>query len=555
MRKNHLIPAMLILVLMAILGPGNGRDMQEECTVTVQPGESIQEAIDAAQAGDVLCLAAGTWEENLKITKSLTLRGRGAEQTVLDGVRENYPVVWIAASRATAQTISVKLERLRLTGAEGWDCTDRAEGICTAGVLVQGRARVEITKAAISHNGTDPSGYGLLITGPAKITISRSTVVGNPTVLELRDTARLELLNFTAGGGRFGIELRDAAVARVSDATVSGVYWSAIWAGDRAKLQVTRSTIARNGGGIAIADSARAEVGESIIEDNAGCGIAAWGSGKVEGWGNQMADNGADLCGNLTGGLRLPLAEPTEEEIVYPDERYGSLQEAVDALRPGGRLILQAGEYTPGAAIAKELTLEAAPGAHVVLVGNPVTWRNAPPVLSLISGARLHLRGVEVKWGNPGLLLAADAQAVIEGCAITWNWWMGIIASDKARLKIEASSISDNGDGRGILLDGSTWAEIIHSTISGNGMEGLVIRDNAEVEFIENKITDNSVGVELYEACRAEGDGGESAEQVRARVKGCGNLIPGPGEPEGNQGKDVCPESLRFLEEPCVESD
>lgn len=444
---------------------------------------------------------------------------------------------------------------MEITGAEGWYCADRAGEICTAGVLVQGRAQVEVAEVKISQNGMDPSGYGLLITGPAEVRISRSAIVGNPVILELRGISRLELLDSTAGGGRFGIELWDAAEARISHTAISGVYWSAIRAGDRAKLQVTRSTITHNGGGIEVADSARAEVKENLIEDNASCGIDAWGSAEVKGWGNRMVGNGADLCGNLSGTLRVPLAEPTEAEIVYPDERYGSLQEAVDALLPGGRLVLQAGEYAPGVTIAKELTLEAAPGAHVVLVGSSFTWRSAPPVLSLISGARLHLRGVEVKWGNPGLLLAADAQAVIEGCAITWNWWMGIIASDEARLKIEASSISDNGDGRGILLDGTSWAEIVHSTISGNGREGLVIREEAGVELIENRITDNSVGVELYEACRAEGKG-EPAEQVRvrARVKGCGNLIPGPGEPEGNQGRDVCPESLHFLKEPCVES-
>jgi len=45
---------------------------QEECTVIVQPGESIQAAIDQAQEGDVICLAEGTWVENVKIEKSLT---------------------------------------------------------------------------------------------------------------------------------------------------------------------------------------------------------------------------------------------------------------------------------------------------------------------------------------------------------------------------------------------------------------------------------------------------------------------------------------------------
>jgi nitrous oxidase accessory protein len=64
--------------------------------VVVRPGESLQTAIDAAPAGAVIVLSEGRWEENVKIEKSLTLRGTGADVTVISGVEEGYPVVWIA---------------------------------------------------------------------------------------------------------------------------------------------------------------------------------------------------------------------------------------------------------------------------------------------------------------------------------------------------------------------------------------------------------------------------------------------------------------------------
>lgn len=46
---------------------------------TVRPGESIQQAVDAAKTGDTIFLSPGTYHESVRITKSgLTLRGTGA---------------------------------------------------------------------------------------------------------------------------------------------------------------------------------------------------------------------------------------------------------------------------------------------------------------------------------------------------------------------------------------------------------------------------------------------------------------------------------------------
>jgi hypothetical protein len=48
---------------------------------------SIQSKIDAADAGDTICVTAGAYKENIHIDKSLTIIGAGAEKTVVDGNR------------------------------------------------------------------------------------------------------------------------------------------------------------------------------------------------------------------------------------------------------------------------------------------------------------------------------------------------------------------------------------------------------------------------------------------------------------------------------------
>ncbi|MBI1744721.1 hypothetical protein HYR54_16880 [Candidatus Acetothermia bacterium] len=60
--------------------------LAQSCSIVLQPGESVQEAIDEASDGAIICLgdvgeggflplAPQRWSENLKIDKRLTLRG------------------------------------------------------------------------------------------------------------------------------------------------------------------------------------------------------------------------------------------------------------------------------------------------------------------------------------------------------------------------------------------------------------------------------------------------------------------------------------------------
>lgn len=61
-----------------------------ECTAILQAGESIQALIDLAEEGAVICLAAGTWNENIKLEKPLTLRGDGEEPDAVRIVKVKF---------------------------------------------------------------------------------------------------------------------------------------------------------------------------------------------------------------------------------------------------------------------------------------------------------------------------------------------------------------------------------------------------------------------------------------------------------------------------------
>ena len=73
MRRNRSLASILICIVFILS--------------TMSVSASIQEKVDAADPGDTITVAAGTYKENIYINKSLTINGAGADNTIIDGNR------------------------------------------------------------------------------------------------------------------------------------------------------------------------------------------------------------------------------------------------------------------------------------------------------------------------------------------------------------------------------------------------------------------------------------------------------------------------------------
>ncbi len=165
MRMSRKFGALCVAILAAwMLGPALAAEEQPACTVTVRADQSIQQAIDEAAAGDVLCLADGEWNENLIIEKSITILGPGDERSVIRGQDDGRPVIEIRAPDRDTEVVVV----LRGLAVFGGKC-DQGDGI-----VVGNSVQAEITCSTISGNAT-----GISVRGTADATIQRNRILDN----------------------------------------------------------------------------------------------------------------------------------------------------------------------------------------------------------------------------------------------------------------------------------------------------------------------------------------------------------------------------------------
>ena len=271
-------------VAILTLAAGNSGQVglaQTDCTVTVQPGQSIQQAIDSAAEGAVICLDAGTFQENLELNRGLILRGADKEKSKITGKESGKPVIHIAN---TAQ-IQVVIEHLTIADALG-------NG---SGISVGGKLKTTIQDSRLSGNGSS----GLVVADSAEVLLKDSIVSDNKVVgLTAGDSARLTVQNSQITGNNEGISPSQKAQAVVKDSTVSENKTMGIVVRDAAQLTVQNSQISKNLGGIVVGDFGVASILNNTITDNITVGILAILPGNIVVCsGNTVSNNGTNYLG------------------------------------------------------------------------------------------------------------------------------------------------------------------------------------------------------------------------------------------------------------------
>lgn len=289
MRISRLSGLIVIVSLLVVSFVTFGQQTPS-CTIFVQPGESIQEAIDKVPGGAVICLSEGTWEENLTISKSLTLQGAGDDKTIIKGTEEGYPVVSIGG---IPKSTWVKIASLKITGAKG-DCVDLICSVCPHGVLIQGSAQATITDCIVSENGV----FGVMLEDSAQVAIINTVISGNEWGIGLQNSSQATITHSTVVENRqSGMWLTGSAQAMMAE---SKILWNA---GDGVEIEGFSGFVFWNGFALFTErGQCQVQLKASTISDNTGDGIRLIGtaSGYI---------NGCEISGNNQDGVHVVRSE------------------------------------------------------------------------------------------------------------------------------------------------------------------------------------------------------------------------------------------------------
>ncbi|MGP4000596.1 right-handed parallel beta-helix repeat-containing protein [Streptomyces sp. 8N706] len=263
--KNHM-KRLGVVTAVVVTGLGTAPAASADSRLHVRPGESIQKAVDAAQPGDTITIAPGTYRESVEITTSnVTLRGSGTGTILKPAVtkaktKSSKPKP--KTSKATkAKTSKTKTSKAKATASKAKTAKATASKVKTAKATA--KANKSTTKRAVNACAT--AGNGICVSGTAK----------NPV-----DNVRIRSL------------------------TVTGFKKNGIWATDTDGLDVRRVTASNNGQwGIAQQKSTRGVFRLNTARDNAESGIFV--ANTVEREGGSIDTHGAVIRGNTLTGNRI----------------------------------------------------------------------------------------------------------------------------------------------------------------------------------------------------------------------------------------------------------
>ena len=349
---------------------------------------TLEEALGAAQAGDIVLLSPGVYSVNLVLEKSVTLKGAGTPLT-LQGKDKAKPVLTVQGSG-----VEVRLENLAIVAPTA---------ATAAAVSLSRGAKLTLSATSITNQG---SGAALLLRGTSQATLAGTG--GSPlelkseggTALDVGDEVRLEITDVRATG-KAGIVLSGKARATLTRATVTATAGIGLSSGSSEPLALTTVTVSATAEGIRVTGTGALTLTGVTVTSSAGDGLVHSGTGALTASGLKVTAAKAAL--RVSGSGKVALDAPTL-----------SGEEAGIVLSGTAEFTVQKGTITTG---KTGIGVDVAAQAKATLDG--VTVSGGVLNLRTVSGGEVRVLGSTLKEAEAGVLAGGPALLLLQGNTIT----------------------------------------------------------------------------------------------------------------------------------------
>jgi len=134
--KKLIAIVLAVVLLLAMVFP-SAVSAKSDVLRVPQNYETIQDAVDAASDGDVIFVGPGTYEENVIVNRSVSIKGAGSAKTTVQSPNGNTVFTVVASN--------VRITGLTIKGADN---------VWQSGILISGADNVRIAKNIIENNGS-----------------------------------------------------------------------------------------------------------------------------------------------------------------------------------------------------------------------------------------------------------------------------------------------------------------------------------------------------------------------------------------------------------------
>ncbi len=486
------------------------------------PGDypTIQEAIDAASDGDTIIVAAGLYEVNVEIDKSLTLKGA---QAGVDARNRSGPETIIEPDEGPG--ISIITDDDQWVVVDGLTVRNAEHGIATPEPTVADDITVRNVRVL------NPDEFGISPTFTITTTVEYCYVEGavqainagalipfEPTVATFRNN---EIVNsqfgftgylkdsliegnlvrdFATGGVGIGGQLINT---EIRNNTITGYVEGAAltfeehYSRDLSEnVHVEGNTFTRNEYGIYVFDTQTTLTGITVnfnnIDGNSRYGVWNKGGETLDAtknwWGSAGGPGGAGHGGGDAISTKVRYspwlgAELGTQPMAWGVDPTSSIQDAIDTVDPGDTIIVRAGDYWEDLNIDKSLTLQSAGGVDVTTITGSVSIEMDDEIVFL-GGDNVGFT-MDADDGDFAISLSMANESEV---SISHNVVAGAVDGittrggllDNSTFTIEDNYIHEND--YGIYLEsvaGGSTVLINSNRLAGNDDYGLYVEDSA----------------------------------------------------------------------------